>query len=127
MKAVISDRIYLEVLPHQQQKIDKELTYAIPSFKYGDPPLIIKNMAMIRQGLVAIPVGRLDLIPTDHEITDKRTDVWSRDFMIWKINFGLWAVAWAGLWEKRVWADYEQLLWVVFSCFQGQKIFLTFF
>ena len=75
MKAVISDRIYLEVLPHQQQNIDKELTYAIPSFKYGDPPLIIKNMAMIRQGLVAIPVGRLDLIPTDHEITDKRTDI----------------------------------------------------
>ena len=74
MKAVISDRIYLEVLPHQQQNIDKELTYSIPSFKYGDPPLIIKNMAMIRQGLVAIPVGRLDLIPTDHEITDKRTD-----------------------------------------------------
>ena len=72
MKAVISDRIYLEVLPHQQQNIDKELTYSIPSFKYGDPPLIIKNMAMIRQGLVAIPVGRLDLIPTDHEITDKR-------------------------------------------------------
>jgi hypothetical protein len=29
--------------------------------------------------------------------TDKRTDVWSRDFIIWKINFGLWAVAWAGL------------------------------
>ena len=75
MKAVISDRIYLEVLPHQQQNIDKELTYSIPSFKYGDPPLIIKNMAMIRQGLVAIPVGRLDLIPTDHEITDKRTDI----------------------------------------------------
>jgi len=74
MKAVISDRIYLEVLPHTQKKIDDELTYAIPSFKYGDPPLIIKNMAMIRQGLVAIPVGRLDLIPTDHEITDKRTD-----------------------------------------------------
>ena len=46
MKAVISDRIYLEVLPHQQQKIDKELTYSVPSFKFGDPPLIIKNMAM---------------------------------------------------------------------------------
>jgi hypothetical protein len=32
--------------------------------------------------------------------TDKRTDVWSRDFIIWKINFGLWAMAWAGQWEK---------------------------
>ena len=46
MKAVISDRIYLEVLPQQQQKIDKELTYSILSFKFGDPPLIIKNMAI---------------------------------------------------------------------------------
>ena len=72
MKAVISDRIYLEVLPHQQQKIDKELTYSVPSFKFGDPPLIIKNMAMIKQGLVAIPVARQDLLPADHEITDKR-------------------------------------------------------
>ena len=72
MKAVISDRIYLEVLPAQQKKIDDELTYAIPSFKFGDPPLIIKNMALIRQGLVAIPVGRIDLIPADHEVVDKR-------------------------------------------------------
>ena len=55
--------------------------------------------------------------------TDKKTDVWSRHFMIWKINFGLWAVAWAGQWEKRVWADYEQLLRPVFSLFWGQKIF----
>ncbi|OUU67198.1 MAG: hypothetical protein CBC24_01730 [Candidatus Pelagibacter sp. TMED64] len=75
MKAVISDRIYLEVLPHTQKKIDDELTYAIPSFKYGDPPIIIKNMALIKQGLVAIPVGRTDLIPDDHEIVDKRTDI----------------------------------------------------
>ena len=55
--------------------------------------------------------------------TDKRTGVWSRDFMKWKINFGLWAVAWAGLWEKRVWADYEQLLRPVISLFRGQKNF----
>ena len=57
--------------------------------------------------------------------TDKRTDVWSRDFMIWKINFGPWAVAWAGLWNKRVWADYEQLFSSVFSIFHGH--FLNFF
>ena len=53
--------------------------------------------------------------------TDKRTDVWSRDFIIWKINSGQWAVVWAGLWNKRVWADYKQLLRPVFSLFRGQK------
>jgi hypothetical protein len=41
--------------------------------------------------------------------------------MIWKIDFGLLAVAWAGPWEKGVWADSEQLFGVVFSTFHGQK------
>ena len=59
--------------------------------------------------------------------TDKRTDVWSRIFSIWEIDFGQWAVAWAGPWEKGVWADSEQLFWVVFSLFRGQKIFSKFF
>ena len=59
--------------------------------------------------------------------TDKRTDVWSRNFLIWEIDFGLWAVAWAGTWEKGVWADSEQLFWVVFSLFRGQKNFLKIF
>ena len=42
--------------------------------------------------------------------TDKRTDVWSRDFIIWKINSGLWAVVQDGLWKKEVgqlWATFE--------------------
>ena len=43
-------------------------------------------------------------------ITDKRTDAWFRDFIIWKMDSGQWGVVWAGLWNKRVWADYEQLL-----------------
>ena len=50
--------------------------------------------------------------------TDKWTDVWSRDFIIWKINSGQWDV---------VWADYERLLRPVFSLFRGQKFFLNFF
>ena len=74
MKAVLSDRIYLEVLPHTQKKIDDELTYAIPSFKFNDPPFIIKNMALIRPGMIAIPIGRQDLIPNDYEIVDKRIE-----------------------------------------------------
>ena len=59
--------------------------------------------------------------------TDKRTDVWSRDFLIWEINFGLWAVAWARLWENRVWTDYEQLLRPIFLVFRGQKIYSFYF
>ena len=53
--------------------------------------------------------------------TDKRTDFWTRDFIKWKINFGLWAVAWAGQWEKGVWADSEQLFWVFFFNFSWEK------
>ena len=50
----------------------------------------------------------------------------SRDFIIWKINSGLWAVVWAGLWNKRVWADYEQLLRPVFLKLK-LKLILIFF
>ena len=63
----------------------------------------------------------------NYQSTDKRTDVWSRDFIIWKIDYWLWAVVWTGLWNKRVWADYEQLLRPFFSLFRGQKIFFNFF
>ena len=35
-------------------------------------PITIKNMGIIRQGLVTIPSGREDLIPKDYEIIDKR-------------------------------------------------------
>ena len=31
-------------------------------------------MALIKQGLIAIPIGRQDLIPNDYEIVDKRTE-----------------------------------------------------
>ena len=60
--------------------------------------------------------------PKSFHITDERTDVWPPDFIIWKIDYWLWAVVWAGLWNKKVWADYEQLLRPVFLSFYGQKI-----
>ena len=72
MKAVISNRIYLEVTETYKEVLNKELTYTIPSFKPTDPPLVIKNMARIKSNLVSIPVGRTDLIPEDYEIVDKR-------------------------------------------------------
>lgn len=72
MKAVLSDRIYMECSPALQNSIDKELTYLIPSHNPLDPPQIISNMGIIRKGLVTMPIGRTDLIPADYEIVDKR-------------------------------------------------------
>ena len=65
----------MEVDNRLQSKIDEELTYAIPARNPLDPPFIIKNMGVVRSGLVTLPIGRTDLIPEDYEIVDKRTYV----------------------------------------------------
>ena len=75
MKAVISNRIYLQVTDEYKEVLSKELTYTIPSYNPKDPPLVIKNMARIRGGLVTIPVGRMDLIPDGYEIVDSRVNM----------------------------------------------------
>ena len=74
MKAVISHRIYMECSSDLQEKVDKELTYTIPSHNPNDPPQVIKNMGIIRNGLVSLPIGRTDLIPDHYEIVDKRIE-----------------------------------------------------
>ena len=75
MKAVISNRIYLEVSQEYKDFLAKELTYTIPSYNPHDPPIVIKNMSRIRENLVTIPIGRMDLIPDDYEVVDKRVYV----------------------------------------------------
>ncbi len=85
MKAVISNRIFLEVTPEYKEFLSKELTYKIPSPNRMDPPLVIKNMSRIRTNLVSIPIGRIDLIPEDYEIVDKRVTS-SIDFPEFKFN-----------------------------------------
>ena len=74
MKAVLSNRIYIECTNEYQEYLDKELTYSIPPRRPTDPPIIIKNMGVVRAGLVTLPIGRTDLIPNDYEIVDKRVD-----------------------------------------------------
>src|SRR5210317_140655 len=64
----------MEVTSSYQAQLDKELTYSIPPRRPIDPPIIIKNMGIIRAGLVTVPAGRTDLIPEDYEIVDKRVD-----------------------------------------------------
>jgi superfamily II DNA or RNA helicase len=72
MKAVISHRIYMDCSAELQERIDRELTYTIPTHNPLDPPQVIKNMGIIRNGLVSLPIGRTDLIPEHYEIIDKR-------------------------------------------------------
>lgn len=73
MKAVLSNRIYLDVTPEIQDELDKGLTYVVPPKNPRDlVPQVIKNMAVIRPGIVTIPIGRIDLIPPEYEIIDKR-------------------------------------------------------
>jgi superfamily II DNA or RNA helicase len=75
LKAVISNRIYLECTPEYREVLSKELTYIIAGRGPDDPPQVIKNMQRIRADLVTIPVGRTDLIPSDYEIVDKRIHI----------------------------------------------------
>ena len=72
MKAVLSNRIYLEVNKETHNLLEKELTYTIPARMPQDPPLVFKTIRYIKEGLVSIPIGREDLIPSDYEIIDKR-------------------------------------------------------
>ena len=75
MKAVLSNRIYIECTNEYQEYLDKELTYSIPPRRPTDPPIIIKNMGVVRAGLVTLPIGRMDLIPNDYDIVDKRIEI----------------------------------------------------
>ena len=72
MKAVLSNRIYLSVNKEQTNQLERELTYTIAPRIPSDPPIIFKTFRYVREGLVSIPMGREDLIPSDYEIVDKR-------------------------------------------------------
>ena len=72
-KAILSNRIYMSADAKRQKLVDQELTYAIPSYNPMEPPTIIKNMGKISNKLISVPMGRMDLIPEECEIIDKRT------------------------------------------------------
>jgi superfamily II DNA or RNA helicase len=72
MKAVLSNRIFLEVTDSYQRELEHLLTYKIPAYTEELPPEIIRTYSVIRPGLMSIPIGRIDLIPPSYEIVDKR-------------------------------------------------------
>lgn len=78
MKAIISNKIYLTV-PEETEKLKaiyKALTYkirkkaAVPTY---DKIETIKNYSVVSAKVIAIPQGRLDLIPEGYEVEDRRT------------------------------------------------------
>lgn len=73
-KAIISDRIYMDIPPNKQD-IFNALTYTIinndGSKKYAQKE-IIRNYRMLTPTVISIPQGRTDLIPPGYEIVDKR-------------------------------------------------------
>ena len=75
MKAVLSNRIYLDGNEELFRNLENELTYTLPPRMPQDPPIVIKTIRHIRKGLCSIPMGREDLIPTNYEVIDKRNDL----------------------------------------------------
>ena len=62
----------MDIDPKTFDALDKALTYKIDSYRSDVAPTMIKNVRKIRNGLVSIPVGRFDLIPSGYEVKDKR-------------------------------------------------------
>jgi superfamily II DNA or RNA helicase len=62
----------MECSPEYRKVLSDELTYKVPPQNPNDPPQIIKNLQRVRENLVSIPIGRIDLIPKDYEIVEKR-------------------------------------------------------
>lgn len=76
-KAIISNKIYLDVSPEVSKKLINSLTYKIRKNIPGAKAHfiqydIVKNYKLLPKNIMAIPVGRIDLIPADYEIIDKR-------------------------------------------------------
>lgn len=80
-KAVISNRIYLKGTPELISSIKEKLTYRIEtkvSGRDGKSRIaveIIRNYKQLPRDVLSIPRGRLDLIPEDYEIVDKRITI----------------------------------------------------
>lgn len=75
-KAIISNRIYIDDPGKEIAKyIIGELTYKI-SKDTGSKKFMsvetIRNYKLLPKGIISMPQGRLDLVPSDYEIVDKR-------------------------------------------------------
>lgn len=75
-KAIISNRIYLDVTPELAKELIAKLTYKIPKKYTGKSKMVtyevVKTYKVISSTIMSIPQGRTDLIPEGYEVVDKR-------------------------------------------------------
>ena len=75
-KAIISDRIYVSGSRDLLNSIAKTLTYVLP-LQHGQlKPSKLRDYVKVSDNIVSIPAGRIDLIPEDYHIVDKRVDAY---------------------------------------------------
>lgn len=74
-KAVLSNRIYIGADEAFQKELKAATTYTIPPRNPEEPKVVIKHMKKVNASIVTIPIGRMDLIPEDYEIVDKRITI----------------------------------------------------
>lgn len=75
MKAIISNKIYMQVSLAQREALIDKLTYKIETragVAGGVKIEVIRNYSVPKEGVIAIPSGREDLIPEDYEVEDRR-------------------------------------------------------
>jgi len=75
MKAVLSNRIFMNSTPELQEKLKKELMYVLPPRTPTGVPETIYDVTKVSDSIISIPIGRIDLIPKNYEIIDKRAVV----------------------------------------------------
>lgn len=71
-KAVLSNRIYLTRTDELHTLLLEELTYTLPPKRPGGFPEVYCDVTRINEGILTIPIGRVDLIPEFYNIEDRR-------------------------------------------------------
>jgi superfamily II DNA or RNA helicase len=79
-KAVLTNKILLDITPELKDKLVKTLTYKILTERDQQLmsrgvqvlPEVIRTYSIVSNTVMAIPSGRLDLVPEDYEIVDNR-------------------------------------------------------
>lgn len=75
-KAVLKNRIIMPYSEAERKRLSGELTYAFGQrYPPGAKPLVENFLQVIPNRALMVPIGRMELIPENYEIIDKRTNI----------------------------------------------------